>query len=107
MTIGRKMTIDAALRERIGEIVDAPRTATPRVVSVAKLDKEARAALERLIAQLEDPKQTRDSFKVPSGNTREFSRGYVEGALMNARATAKTLRTILGIEEDTDSERDP
>jgi hypothetical protein len=103
MTIGRKVVIDAATRQRLREIVVTPRAATPRLVPVAKLDKGERRRIERLIAQLEDPKQTRDSFKIPSGNTREFSRGYVEGAQMNAKATAATLRDILGIEKTADA----
>lgn len=95
MTAGRKVTIDATGRQNIRQVVDAQIAAAPGVVAVAKPGQNDRAALERLIGQLEDPKHVRESFKIPSGHTREFSRGYVEGAQMNAQATAKVLREIL------------
>jgi hypothetical protein len=64
------------------------------------MTKTERDQLERLVAQLEDPVQVRDSFVIPKGSTREFSRGYVEGAKMEAKATAASLREMLGMKKE-------
>jgi hypothetical protein len=66
------------------------------------MNTKEREQLERLIGQLEDSKQVRDAYVIPSGHTRQFADGYKAGAEMQAGAVAMALRGICGIPKEDD-----